>query len=60
MQLHRFKPGARVHLLARRFGGDSGIFVIVRQLPETGGTNQYRIRCETDGHERVVLETDLE
>jgi hypothetical protein len=34
-------------------------FVIVRQLPESGGVPQYEIKSERDGHARVVRETQL-
>jgi hypothetical protein len=34
-------------------------FEIVRQLPESGGRNQYRVRSLADRHERVVAETEL-
>jgi hypothetical protein len=36
-----------------------GRFEIVRSLPETHGIQQYRIRSLMDGHERVVMESDL-
>jgi len=61
MAQHKFAVGQKV-----RFTPDLGqvanrgeIFVIVRQLPETGGVPQYEIKSETDGHARVVRETQL-
>jgi hypothetical protein len=35
------------------------LFVVVRQLPESGGVFQYEIKSEIDGHSRVVRETQL-
>ena len=37
-----------------------GRYKVVRQLPETGGIFQYRIKSELDGHERVVREDQTE
>jgi hypothetical protein len=56
---HRFAVGATV---LHRVGGrtDPTPFKITRQLPETGGSLQYRIKGEKDAHERVVPETALE
>jgi hypothetical protein len=34
-------------------------FKIVRLLPETANALQYRVKSETDGHERVVREDQL-
>ncbi len=36
-----------------------GRFKIVRLLPETGNAFQYRVKSQTDGHERVVREDQL-
>ena len=41
-------------------GSARGRYTIVRLLPEEGNTPQYRIKSKTDGHERVVRETQLE
>ena len=37
-----------------------GRYKVVRQLPEAGNAFQYRIKSETDGHERVVREDQIE
>jgi hypothetical protein len=37
-----------------------GEYKIVRQLPENGGEQQYRIKSLHEPHERVVKESDLE
>ena len=54
MSAHKFKAGQKVRISDRH-----GQFEIVRQLPETGGSNQYRVRSLEDRHERVVVESDL-
>jgi len=35
------------------------VFIVVRQLPETGGMFQYQIKSEIDGHVRMVREIEL-
>jgi hypothetical protein len=36
-----------------------GGFEVLRLLPETAGSHQYRVRSKDDGHEWVVMETEL-
>lgn len=38
----------------------AGEYKIVRQLPDDGGEQQYRIKSAREPHERVVKESDLE
>lgn len=61
MEAHKFKLGQLVSIVGGRRQGamPGGRFEIVRLLPETGGSNQYRVRSKQDGHERVVLESEL-
>lgn len=54
MPAHKFKTGQKVKVSDRQ-----GQFEIVRQLPESGGQNQYRVRSLADRHERIVVESDL-
>jgi len=63
MATHRFAVGQAV-----RFSPDGGqeqehtrgaLFKIVRLPPEAGNMLQYRVKSETDGHERVVREDQL-
>jgi len=56
MAIHKFAVGQAV-----RFSPDrgqehakGGLFKIIRLLPEAGDALQYRVKSETDGHERVV------
>ena len=59
---HKFTVGTAVHFSPDRRddGSARGRYTIVRLLPEEGNTPQYRIKNKTDGHERVVLESQLE
>jgi hypothetical protein len=61
MGSHKFKLGQMVGIVGGRRQGSvpAGRFEIVRLLPETGGSNQYRVRSKHDGHERVVMESEL-
>ncbi len=61
MPAHKFVVGQRVafrpedgQLVNRR-----EVFIVVRQLPETGGMFQYQIKSEIDGHVRMVREIEL-
>jgi hypothetical protein len=58
----RFRSGQTVRisrgLLHKSAAG--GEYKIVRQLPESSGEQQYRIKSEREPHERVVKESDLE
>ena len=62
MAMHKFAVGQALHF-SPGLGGDNkgkGRYKVVRQLPETGGIFQYRIKSETDGQERVVREDETE
>ena len=61
MTTHKFTVGEAVS-----FWPDKGqehtrgeLFEIVRLLPETGDAPQYRIKSQTNDHERVVREDQL-
>jgi hypothetical protein len=58
---HKFKVGEQVKFFPGILGqADRGnAYKIERLLPEEGGTRQYRIKCVSDGHERVVKEGEL-
>lgn len=60
MTAHKFKTGQTVVILARRYEATPrGSFSIVRALPTEHGVRQYRVKCNADGHERVVSEAEL-
>ncbi len=58
---HRFRLGEKVQL-ARSYpfrSAAEGQYEVVRQLPETHGEFQYRIKSLREPHERVVKESEL-
>ncbi len=59
MAAHKFKAGQQVIVAPNRYGIRRETFEVVRVLPEEHGVFQYRIKSTADGHERVVLETEL-
>jgi hypothetical protein len=56
---HKFAVGGMVAYRSSPTA-DQAQFRITRHLPDGGQGLQYRIRSERDGHERVVLESNLE
>jgi hypothetical protein len=61
MLQHKFRVGQGVDFSPSR-GIDhrsKGRYTIVRLLPIEGNTPQYRIKNNTDGHERMVLEGEI-
>jgi hypothetical protein len=61
MATHKFAVGQMVNFLpdAHQEHTKGELFEIVRLLPEAGEALQYRVKSETDGHERVVREDQL-
>jgi hypothetical protein len=61
MTAYKFKAGQSVTLLAASTSRThpSGRFKIVRTLPAERGINLYRIQSANDGHERVVMESEI-
>lgn len=59
MAAHKFKVGQLVTLQSKRHGVFAERFEVVRLLPAEKGVFQYRIRSTRDGHERVVIESEL-
>lgn len=60
MMAHKFKAGQTVRVVPSRYMSEArGSFKIVRLLPTEHGVNQYRIKSTTDGHERVVTESEV-
>jgi hypothetical protein len=59
MTAHKFKIGQRVTLGSKRFGRWGETFEVARQMPQENGVFQYRIKSIVDGHQRVVLESEL-
>jgi hypothetical protein len=61
MAQHKFKVGQTVTIIPNRLEHHvpPGTYKIQRLLPIEGNDLQYRIRHESDGHERVVTEAQL-
>ncbi len=61
MQHHKFTVGQEVSLVpsAFDFNVPRGTYRIVRQLPMEAGGFQYRVKNLSDGHERVLRESQL-
>lgn len=61
MAAHKFITGQRVQFSPSGFDGTTqrGTYVVVRGMPSETRDLQYRIKDPRDGHERVVLESQL-
>ncbi len=55
---HKFKVGQAVMYLGREKA--AGTYKVTQLMPPEGGDFQYRIRNNTEPHERVVKESDLD
>jgi len=61
MNIHKFTAGQSVTFTATALRKQpAGRFQILRTLPAEHGVNQYRLKSNVDGHERVAQEFDLE
>ena len=61
MPTYKFAVGQTVSFSADRHQQHKNgeLFKIIRLLPEAGDGLQYRVKSQTDGHERVVREDQL-
>jgi hypothetical protein len=60
MPEHKFRIGEIVQLspaISRNASG--GVYVVTKQLPESAGGYEYRIKSFNEPHERVVRESEL-
>jgi hypothetical protein len=61
MEKRKFAAGQTVTMTpSRAHRAPTDTFEIVRLLPAERGSPQYRIKSLRDGHERVVIESDLD
>jgi hypothetical protein len=63
MTVHKFQTGQRVQLtrgVANQTKAASVRFTIVRQMPGSSSGFLYRIKGDTETHERMVPEAHLE
>ena len=58
---HKYTIGERVQYIpSLKYGNvPPGTYTIERILPSEGGKLQYRVKHATDGHERVMHESQL-
>jgi hypothetical protein len=64
MDAHRYRVGQTVRFIkASRNSGlggtPGGNFRVVGLLPDYQGNNQYRLQSISDGHQRVVVESEI-
>lgn len=60
MPSHKFAAGRKVQIAASDLRlSPLGQFEIVRAMPIEHGILQYRIKSLKDGHQRVVMESEL-
>jgi hypothetical protein len=60
MVAHKYKAGQTVRIIPSGYITNArGSFTIVCVLPEEHGVYHYRIKSTVDGHERVVMETEV-
>jgi hypothetical protein len=61
MASHKFTVGQEVSFLpsALDFNVPRGPYRIVRQLPLESGGFSYRVKSISDGHERIIAESQL-
>jgi hypothetical protein len=58
--IHKFKVGQTVDLIRSTFrSAAEGTYHIVSLRPAEDGNIQYRIKSDSEAHERVVSESDL-
>jgi hypothetical protein len=59
MEVCKFKLGQSVEFARSVRQGPLGMFKITRVMPNERGIQQYRVKSVMDGHERMVMESDL-
>jgi hypothetical protein len=62
MAEHKFKLGESVYLSPSPYfrAAPSGLYEVVRHLPEEAGECWYRIKSASEGYERAVKESQLQ
>jgi hypothetical protein len=59
--MHKFRVGQRVQLIetTRSLAPSQAGYEVVRQLPESEGEPNYRIKSRSETHERAAKESQL-
>jgi hypothetical protein len=57
---HKYSIGQLVHAAGAQFADrTSGIYEVIRLMPESNGENNYRIKNTTSGTERAAAESQI-
>jgi hypothetical protein len=57
---HKFRTGQHVQFSSAIIRNASrGVYVVTKQLPESAGEYEYRIKSINEPHERLVRESEL-
>jgi hypothetical protein len=57
---HKFHVGETVTMApATSRNVPGGVYEVIKQLPDTSGERQYRIKSMSEPHERVARESEL-
>ena len=60
MPSHKFRIGEIVSIRpARNLNMPGGFYEVTKQLPDTGGECEYRVKSANEPHERVAREGEL-
>jgi hypothetical protein len=64
MEAHRYRVGQTVRFIKASRGSGlggtpAGNFRVVGLLPDYHGNYQYRLQSTSDGHQRVVVESEI-
>ena len=60
MNEHKYACGDIVSLGSRMHSVPEGPFKVIRCLPSDGVDHAYRVRCDTEGFDRIVQERQIE
>lgn len=59
MNAHKYRVGQTVHFQQPGYGGAEGDIKIERLLPADRSENLYQVKSLSDGHRRVVRESEM-
>ena len=57
--MHKFKVGQSVSFIPGLLGGGPAIFKVTQLLPSEDDDHKYRIKSDSEPHERVAKESQL-
>ena len=59
MKIHKYRVGQTLRFQQSGFGGAAGDVKIERLLPADRSENLYQVKSLSDGHSRVVRESEM-